>query len=66
MQRKHATWSAVNPSRQIERLLRLIRQPEWLAEAARITLSSKGTFTPGVDGMNKAMLHARLATELQS
>ncbi|HDC8744680.1 TPA: reverse transcriptase, partial [Escherichia coli] len=26
--------------------LRLITQPEWLAEAARITLSSKGAHTP--------------------
>ncbi|MFG6188959.1 hypothetical protein ACF5I0_25670, partial [Escherichia coli] len=42
------------------RLLRLITQPEWLAEAARITLSSKGAHTPGVDGVNKTMLQARL------
>ncbi|MCX2120139.1 hypothetical protein JDW13_25195, partial [Escherichia coli] len=35
-------------------------QPEWLAEAARITLSSKGAHTPGVDGVNKTMLQARL------
>ncbi len=39
----------------IQRLLRLITQPEWLAEAARITLSSKGPY-PGVDGVNKTML----------
>jgi len=33
MQRKLATWAATDPSRRIERLLRLITQPEWLAEA---------------------------------
>lgn len=65
MQRKLATWAATDPSRRIERLLRLITQPEWLAEAARITLSSKGAHTPGVDGVNKAKQQARLAAELQ-
>lgn len=65
MQRKLATWAATDPSLRIQRLLRLITQPEWLAEAARITLSSKGAHTPGVDGVNKTMLQARLAVELQ-
>ncbi len=65
MQRKLATWAATDPSLRIQRLLRLITQPEWLAEAARITLSSKGANTPGVDGVNKTMLQARLAVELQ-
>jgi group II intron reverse transcriptase/maturase len=64
MQRKLATWAATDPSLRIQRLLRLITQPEWLAEAARITLS-KGAHTPGVDGVNKTMLQARLAVELQ-
>ncbi|VCY60652.1 hypothetical protein BANRA_05665 [Escherichia coli] len=64
MQRKLA-WAATDPSLRIQRLLRLITQPEWLAEAARITLSSKGAHTPGVDGVNKTMLQARLAVELQ-
>ncbi len=65
MQRKLATWAATDPSRRIERLLRLITQPEWLAEAAQITLSSKGAHPPGVDGVNKVKLQARLAAELQ-
>ncbi|SBH12812.1 Retron-type reverse transcriptase [Klebsiella variicola] len=56
MQRKLATWAATDLSRRIERLLRLITQPEWPAEAARITLSSKGAHTSGVDGVNKAKL----------
>ncbi|HCH9733844.1 TPA: reverse transcriptase, partial [Escherichia coli] len=34
MQRKLATWVATDPSLRIQRLLRLITQPEWLAEAA--------------------------------
>ncbi len=63
---KLATWAATDPSLRIQRLLRLITQPEWLAEAARITLSIKGAHTPGVDGVNKTkMLQARLAVELQ-
>ncbi|KPD98006.1 hypothetical protein ADT43_18250 (plasmid) [Yersinia pestis subsp. microtus bv. Ulegeica] len=65
MQRKLATWAATDPPRRVERLLRLITQPEWLAEAARITLASKGAHTPGVDGVNKTTLQARLAAELQ-
>lgn len=65
MQRKLATWTATAPSRRITRLLRLITQPEWLAEAARITLSSKRAHTPGVDGVSKAKLQARLPAELQ-
>ncbi|AJI96229.1 reverse transcriptase family protein [Yersinia ruckeri] len=64
MQRKLATWTAADPSRRVERLLRLITQPAWLAEAARITLASKGAHTPGVDGVSKAKLQAGLATEL--
>lgn len=64
MQRKLATWTAADPSRRVERLLRLITQPAWLVEAAQITLSSKGAQTPGVDGVNKAKLQAGLATEL--
>jgi group II intron reverse transcriptase/maturase len=64
MQRKLATWAAADPSRRVERLLRLITQPAWLAEAARITLASKGAHTPGVDGVSKATLQAGLAAEL--
>lgn len=65
MQRKLATWAATDSSRRIERLLRLITQPERLAEAAWITLSSKGAHPPGIDGVNKSKLQARLAVELQ-
>ena len=65
IQRKLATWATADPSRRSERLLRLITQPEWLAEAARITLSSKGAHTPSVDGVNKATRQPRLVAELQ-
>lgn len=65
MQSKLTTWAATDPSRLIARLQRLITQPERLAEAARITLSSKGAHTPGADGVNKTTLQARLAIELQ-
>ena len=65
MQRTLATWAVTDPSLRIQRLLRLLTQPEWLAEAARIKLASKGAHTPGGDGVNKTMLQGRLAVELQ-
>lgn len=65
MQRKPDTWAATVPSRRTERLRRLMTRPEWLAEAARLILSSKGAHTPGVDGVNKAKPQAGLPAELQ-
>lgn len=62
---KHGGHEHVAIPNYLERLLRLITHPEWLAEAARITLSSTGAHPPGVDGVNKATLQARLAAELQ-
>ena len=66
MQSKLAMWSTENRERKFDRLLRLIADRTWLAEAARITLASRGARTPGVDGINKSMmegnLHAELAT----
>lgn len=66
MQRKLATWSTENPERKFNRLLRLIANRTWLAEAAHITLASSGARTPGVDGVDKTMmtetLHQELAT----
>ena len=56
MQRKLATWSATDQDRRVNRLLRLISHPKWLREAARITLSSKGARTPGVDGITRDQL----------
>ncbi len=64
-QRKLATWTTDDPTHRVDRLLRLIAQPAWLAEAAHITLSSKGAKTPGVDGVGKIGFQARLAEILQ-
>ena len=65
MQRKLATWTASDPTRRVDRLMRLIAQPDWLAEAARITLSSKGANTPGIDGEIKLTVQARLPAILK-
>lgn len=56
LQRKLATWTATDPTRRVDRLLRLIAEHDWLTEAARITLSSSGAKTPGVDGVTKQHL----------
>src|SRR5690554_7640320 len=65
MQRKLATWTTADPARRVDRLLRLMVQPDWLAEAARITLSSKGANTPGIDGEIKLTVQARLPAILK-
>jgi len=64
MQSKLATWSTENRERKFDRLLRLIADRNWLSEAARITLASSGARTPGVDGVDKRMMEAKLQTEL--
>lgn len=64
MQSKLATWSTENKERKFDRLLRLIADKSWLAEAARITLASSGARTPGVDGVDKAMMERNLHHEL--
>lgn len=65
MQCKLATWSAADKERKFDRLLRLIANPVWLAEAARVTLSSSGAKSPGIDGVNKSTLEPILTTELE-
>jgi RNA-directed DNA polymerase len=64
MQSKLAMWSMENKERKFDRLLRLIADRSWLAEAARITLASSGAKTPGVDGITKSMLEGNLHAEL--
>lgn len=64
MQSKLAMWSTENKERKFDRLLRLIADRSWLAEAARITLASSGAKTPGVDGITKSMLEGNLRKEL--
>ena len=64
IQHKLATWAKDDPNRRFDRLLRLIADREWLAEAARIVLASSGARTPGLDGMDKQRLQVRLDRHL--
>ena len=64
MQSKLAMWSTENKERKFDRLLRLIADSNWLAEAARITLVSSGARTPGVDGVDRATMEGNLPAEL--
>jgi RNA-directed DNA polymerase len=66
MQHKLATWAESDPNRRFDRLLRLIANGAWLAEAARIVLASSGANTPGLDGMDKQGMQAGLAEYLAS
>ncbi len=65
MQHKLATWSTQDKDRRFDRLLRLIAEPDWLAEAARITLGASGSKTPGVDGITKAKMERTLHHDLE-
>lgn len=66
MQGKLATWSMENPNRKFDRLLRLIANRDWLGEAARITLTSKGARTPGIDGINGNMMEKELSVHIEA
>lgn len=65
MQSKLAMWTTEDSGRRIDRLLRLISNPVWLEEAARITLASRGAKTPGVDGMTRHLLKPQLDRVIQ-
>jgi RNA-directed DNA polymerase len=65
MQHKLATWASADQTRRFDRLLRLITDRNWLAEAARIVLASSGASTPGLDGMDKRRLAADLEHHLE-
>lgn len=65
MQRKLATWATEDGGRRFDRLLRLVAHPVWLQEAARITLASKGSSTPGMDGVNGTAFKVRIDHELE-
>ena len=65
MQHKLATWAEADQTRRFDRLLRLITNRTWLAEAARIILASRGARTPGVDGINKQHLQSNLDNHLE-
>ena len=66
MQHKIATWAEGDPNRRFDRLLRLIADRTWLAEAARIVLASRGANTSGIDGMDKRRMEADLGEHLAS
>ena len=65
MQRKLAMWSTADRERKFDRLLRIVADRSWMAEAARITLASSGARTPGIDGVDKQMIEADLPGELE-
>jgi RNA-directed DNA polymerase len=64
MQNKLATWATEDRERKFDRLLRLMASESWLQEAARVTLSSKGAHTPGIDGMTKQQMEENLFERL--
>jgi RNA-directed DNA polymerase len=66
MQDKLARWSTENKERKFDRLLRLITDRTWLAEAARVTLSSRGARTAGIDGVDKERMEGNLPAELSA
>lgn len=66
MQDKLARWSTENKERKFDRLLRLITDRTWLAEAARVTLSSRGARTAGIDGVDKESMESNLPAELSN
>lgn len=66
MQSKLATWSTADGTRKFDRLLRLIAERSWLQEAARVTLASRGSRTPGIDGMDKQAMEDDLSGQLEN
>jgi group II intron reverse transcriptase/maturase len=64
MQHKLATWAENDQTRRFDRLLRLITNRTWLAEAARIVLASRGARTSGIDGIDKQRLQGNLDEHL--
>jgi RNA-directed DNA polymerase len=66
MQDKLARWSTENKERKFDRLLRLITDRTWLAEAAHVTLASRGARTAGTDGVDKERMERNLPAELSN
>jgi RNA-directed DNA polymerase len=64
MQRKLTTRTSTDKTRRVNRLLRLISHPAWLQHAAKITLSSSGANTAGIDGITKVHLQDNLDSYL--
>lgn len=66
MQSKLATWASADKERKFDRLLRLMANRSWLQEAARVTLASSGSKTPGIDGMDKQAMERDLQYQLDT
>ena len=66
MQHKLATWARDEQTKKFDRLLQLIANRDWLAEAARIVLSSNGAKTAGIDGMSKRTMQTNLDSILET
>ena len=64
MQSKLAKWSTEDESKRFDRLLRLIAHPTWLWVAAKKTLASSGSRTPGIDGATRDKIERELEREL--
>ena len=65
MQHKLATWAEDSQTRRFDRLLRLIANLDWLAEAARIVLASRGARTAGTDGIDQQSMQRHLDDHLE-
>jgi group II intron reverse transcriptase/maturase len=66
MQGKLAKWSTDDKSRKFGRLLRLIASTKWLKEAAKRTLQSSGSKTPGIDGIDRKLFVGNLEANLEA
>jgi RNA-directed DNA polymerase len=66
MQNKLAAWSSGDSERKFNRLLRIISNRSWLQEAAKVTLASKGSKTPGIDGIDKRAIEQNIQQQLDT
>ena len=65
MQHKLATWAQSDQTKRFDRLLRLVANREWLGEAARIVLASRGARTAGIDGIDQQSMQQHLGDHLE-
>jgi group II intron reverse transcriptase/maturase len=65
MQSKLAIWSAADPNRRFDRLLRLVARRDWLQEAAFRTLASSGARTAGIDRIDRRAFEQNFSQHLE-
>jgi group II intron reverse transcriptase/maturase len=65
MQHKLATWAQSDQTKRFDRLLRLVANREWLGEAARIVMASRGARTAGIDGIDQQSMQQHLGDHLE-